>query len=105
MGDFNLDLLKISQNTKVDAFVDLMLSFSFHPLINAPTRITSTSATLLDNIFVNANRHSKSGILISDISDHLPVFSISGSSSSFKDDSSCSFTVRCINDETLNKFY
>ena len=42
IGDFNLDLLKISQNSKVDAFIDSMLSYSFHPLINAPTRITST---------------------------------------------------------------
>ena len=87
MGDFNLDMLKMSQNTKIDAFIDLMFSFSFQPLISAPTRITSSSATLLDNIFVNTDLHIKSGILISDVSDHLPVFAITSTLSSLTDDS------------------
>ena len=60
MGDFNIDL-----------------SPHFYPLINRPTRITANSATLIDNIFIN-NIHLDCvrGILISDLSDHLPVFQI-----------------------------
>ena len=47
------------------------------PLINMPTRITETSCTLVDNIFTNdfSNEHF-SGILYSDISGHLSVFTL-----------------------------
>ena len=46
-------------------------------LIDKPTRITSTSATLLDQIVTNdICNHIKSGIGICVISDHLAVFSV-----------------------------
>jgi len=55
-------------------FLNNLLSYSFVPLIRYPTRITETSATLIDNIFVNCiNLDIDSSILYSDISDHLPV--------------------------------
>ena len=42
-----------------------------------PTRITSHSATLIDNIFVNQFfDRSRIGLFFTDISDHLPIFSI-----------------------------
>ena len=54
-----------------------MYSRMFYPLINNPTRITEHTATLIDNIFTNRpENHLKSGILFTDISDHLPIFSI-----------------------------
>ena len=47
----------------------------FFPLITRPTRITSNTATLIDNIFTNhLNNYSFSGLLFTDISDHLPIF-------------------------------
>ena len=48
-------------------------------MITRPTRITSHCATLIDNIYVNyaANTYD-SGILINDITDHLPFFSFLG---------------------------
>ena len=52
-------------------FLDLMYPNMLFPLIMRPTRITSNTATLIDNIFTsNLNQ-------VTDISDHLPVFSIS----------------------------
>ena len=58
-------------------FNDMMSSYSYIPLITRPTRITSSSATLIDNIFtndhINLNTALK-GILVTDISDHYPVF-------------------------------
>ena len=39
------------------------------------------------------------------ISDHLPVSAITGPVSSFTDDSTNIYKVRCINEETLNKLY
>ena len=58
----------------------IMYSMSFIPLITRPTRITCTSATCIDNIccniLLNNNTH-VNGVLYTDISDHLPVFTIS----------------------------
>ena len=34
------------------------------------------AATLIDNIFTNSSRNSFNGILLSDISDHFPIFCI-----------------------------
>ena len=47
------------------------------PTIDKPSRVSRTSATLIDNIFVNIpNQVSISGNIISDISDHFSQFCI-----------------------------
>ena len=58
-------------------FLNVMSSYAFHACINNPTRITTTSATLIDNIFTNVLTKNKSGIIYHDISDHLPIFTVS----------------------------
>ena len=48
-------------------------------MINRPTRVTNTSATLLDNIYTNipiTPENCMSGILCSDFSDHFSIFSM-----------------------------
>ena len=59
--------------------MDALYSHLFFPLITLPSRITSHTATLINNIFSSHVEHSylRSGLLITDISDHLPIFSIS----------------------------
>jgi len=56
-----------------------MYSHSYLTLICNPSRITSHSATFIDHIFTNdlfnINKI-KSGLLIDDVSYHLPIFSI-----------------------------
>ena len=80
MGDFNLDLLKLDENQYIKDFINQMFSSTFYPLISKPTRITNSSATLIDNIFVNnLDECHKCGILFTDLSDHLPVFQITSS--------------------------
>ena len=75
MGDFNIDLLKIEENQHTNDILNHMFSSSFFPLISRPTRITSRSATLIDNIFVNSLEDNfTSGLLFTDLSDHLPIF-------------------------------
>ena len=78
MGDFNINLINANNNNITSEFVDLMFSYSFSPLINKPTRVTSTSATLIDNIFCNNINNSQlvNGIMYTDISDHFPIFTI-----------------------------
>ena len=49
----------------------------FFPLITRPTRITSNTATLIDNIFTNnLNNLSVSGLMFCAISDDLPIFTL-----------------------------
>ena len=50
------------------------MSASFLPLISKPTRVANQSATLIDNIFCNILPLPESGIILSDISDHYPIF-------------------------------
>ena len=77
MGDFNIDALKVGQNNLSDNFMNQLLSSSFYPLITKPTRITQNSATLIDNILTNSfDQNGVNGVLFSDLSDHLPVFTI-----------------------------
>ena len=78
MGDFNLNLLNHQSHGSTGEFLDIMYSFIIYPLITKPSRITSSSATLIDNIFTNHFANDiKSGLLFTDISDNLPVFTIS----------------------------
>ena len=78
MGDFNLDLLHYDDHAPTQEFMDSLFSHMFFPLITRPTRITSHSATLIDNIFTNSlSFNFRSGIILNDISDHLPVFALS----------------------------
>ena len=78
MGDYNIDLLNSEKH-------DVLYCNEFLPLISRPTRITSTSATLIDSIFTNNHDDlncSLNGILVADISDHFPIVHIN-----------CSFSV------------
>jgi len=76
-GDYNLNLLNIDSHNKTNDFLNLMATFLFRPLIQAPTRITHSSSTLIDNIFTNSLTSKECpGILLTDISDHLPIFTI-----------------------------
>ena len=77
MGDYNINLLNYSSQSLTSDFVDRMHSYSFFSLITRPTRITENSATLIDNIFVNKPYLSSfQAILVTDISDHLPIMYI-----------------------------
>ena len=77
MGDFNIDLLQTDNDDLSGTFFDTLSSFGFRPLILQPTRVTSHSATLIDNIFTNdMSISSKGGNLTTSISDHFPQFSV-----------------------------
>ena len=50
MGDYNINLLKIESHGPTSVFNDIMYSNGFIPLITRPTRVTESTATLIDNI-------------------------------------------------------
>ena len=75
MGDFNIDLLKYNSHEKTNDYVDNIFSQGFLPLITKPTRVTSSSATLIDHIYSNdICSNSTSGIVLTDVADHFGIF-------------------------------
>ena len=77
LGDFNFDLLKYEQYKAINEFLDFLSSNMFLPHNVQPTRITSQSKTLIDNIFPNyISQDIVSGNLTATISDDLPKFLI-----------------------------
>jgi hypothetical protein len=78
MGDYNINLLNTNSHSQTSIFVDNLFENNLFPAISKPTRVTSKSATLIDNIFYRPLINTKMffGILYSDISDHYPIFLI-----------------------------
>ena len=78
MGDYNIDLLTHATHNPTSEFLDMMFSNIFIPLVNKPTRITSNSATIIDNIYtqMNIKMRIKTWQEFTDISDHYPIFHI-----------------------------
>jgi len=77
LGDFNVNLLDYSKHTSTSEYYDNISSSGFRPLILQPTRVTSRSSTLIDNIFINdLTCFSNGGNIVTSISDHYMQFSI-----------------------------
>ena len=78
MGDYNINLLSSETHALTSEFLELMFSNMYVPLINRPTRVSKSTATIIDNIFTNCKHFDSafSGIMYTDISDHFPVFVI-----------------------------
>ena len=77
LGDFNVNLLNYNEHNQTNEFLDSLASNSFIPLILQPTRITSHSNTLIDNIFSNVIDPDIISVnLTATMSDHLPQFAI-----------------------------
>ena len=77
LGDFNVDLLKFDKDPNIFKFLDTLGSYSLKPYISLPTRVTETTKSIIDNIYVSAlpfNAHS--GNFLTSISDHLIQFTI-----------------------------
>ena len=70
MGDFNIDL-NTSTNNK---WIHLIQLFDLSQLVTEPTRVTETTATIIDHIYVS-NPENISNCFVSrlSISDHFPI--------------------------------
>ena len=77
LGDFNIDLLKTESSNRSQDFLMTPQSCYLIPTVDKPTRVRSTSATLIDNIFISfPEQVLSSGNIMSDISDHFSQFCI-----------------------------
>ena len=100
--DHNLDFLKADLHKNTMKFIESTLDSNLIPVITKPTRITKSSATLIDNIFLSNNLigHQVSGIVCNDMSDHLLcLVSIENMKCSKREP--LQITSRKINDKTI----
>ena len=82
-----------------------MYSFGLLSLVTKPIRITETSATLIDTIFTNCIQNEfSSGVICSDISDHMPIFCIKKGSVVTSVKRVGKVMKRLINDERISRF-
>jgi hypothetical protein len=53
-GDFNINYLE--DNKKKQQLNDLLRSFNLHNVLNFPTKFSTTTQTLIDNIFIDITK-------------------------------------------------
>ena len=76
MGDYNINILNSDVDNQTN-FLNTMYSNSFFPTINTPNHISTTSRTLIDNMFYNdITKNIISGNITTYISDHLTQYLI-----------------------------
>jgi len=81
-GDINIDLAKYDTHSATTDYVNMLMCNNFLPLSIMPTRITDTSATIIDHIYYYEGKNRNKDYIINcgsiwcDITDHLPVFAI-----------------------------
>ena len=102
--DHNLDLLKSTRHSQMQQFLEIMLEANLIPTITKPTRVTNTSATLIDNILIKSDLHEthQNNVIINNISDHYPsILAIDNPDVSIVE--SQQVTVRKINENKIVK--
>ena len=72
-----MNLLNFGKKRGNHQFLEELFHNNYTPQITLPTRITDRLVALIDNIFLNTQRHKQtSGNITTSISDHLPRFTI-----------------------------
>ena len=75
-GDFNIDLLKIGEKQTHADYLEMLISNGYIPRIVLPTRLSRRNGTLIDNFLCKMSHDTAnitSGVLMNQISDHLPL--------------------------------
>ncbi len=105
-SDSNFDFMKLSEHRPTSDLFDNFISNGFIPVITRPTRITHSSATLIDNLYINLqDDHLFSGIITTKLSDHLPIIACYGKLNTIKLSKSepVSFKIRDLSDANVLK--
>jgi len=78
--DQNFDLLKYNENNNIKLLLNNFIENGFLPTVTLPTRVTHSSATAIDNIYVKGHTSYKSCsfVIETDISDHFPLLAFVG---------------------------
>lgn len=103
IGDFNINLFAHGNN--VNDLTNLFFSHSYFPTITKPTRVTESSATLIDHIWTNDFcNYQCSGVVYTQISDHFPVFSTFSIPIANSVNHYITFRRRIYNSDSINSF-
>ena len=80
--DQNIDYGKVNNDHNASDLLDMFFTEGVLPTIKRSTRITHTSSTVIDNIYVKCDGYLNvdSRILISQMSDHFPIIACLGKS-------------------------
>ena len=89
-GDMNVDLGCEELGVADRDFIDLFHANNYLPAINIPTRVTSSSLTIIDHIWTNI-LYFRSGVITADITDHYPAFIV--------------FPQQCNSSEIVNRYF
>ena len=107
IDDLNIDLFKHHVHKPSSGMLDTIYACNVFPLITKPTRVTGTTAPLIDHILTNdidiASDHQQ-GILCTDISDHYAIFHIAGNIKYGKTNTPVVRLIRDIRQGNINKF-
>ena len=105
LGDFNADLIKSGTHAPTSEFLGGLTARGFYPLVSLPSRITDTTATLIDNIFTNnVDCQIASGLVTVRVSDHLPVYAFVGGAGSMREEGGPAGRRRVVNQERVRTF-
>ena len=76
VGDYNIDMINMN-NVCTRSFLNAMATYNLIPAIFTPTRVTDTSTSLIDNLFVTSDvQLDQCGSISDDIADHFPIFAV-----------------------------
>ena len=74
LGDMNLSTSNATLSISCQRYLNMLKTNRSTNIINLPTRFTPTTATILDHIITNENKHQIYSLVIDhDITDHYPV--------------------------------
>ena len=107
LGDFNLDLQKIPEPSWYLKWKTTMTLFNLKQLVNEYTRITPTSATLIDHVYTN-NVNMVTNVEVKPFgrSDHKSIFcSLSYKVPKPKKNEHTSITYRCLKKFVVHDFF
>ena len=77
IGDINCDVSKALPDAHTQQLIFLCSLYQFDQLINKPTRVTNTSATLIDLVLTNTKENmSACGVIDLGLSDHSLIYAV-----------------------------
>ena len=101
LGYYNINLLNHETNSETGHFLSTLFANTLLLVISKPTRYDKQTSTLIDNIITNiCNEKNVAGIILEDMSDHLPIFFITGNSKNAKS----STKIKKIKKISINKW-
>ena len=107
LRDLNIDFLKADEHRATGEILDVSYCCNVFPFITKPTRVTSTTATLIDDIVINNlddNMMHIQGILCTSISDHYAFFHVASNTRTDHTQTEMPLLKRNMGQRNISKF-